>query len=101
MHIGHPVAGSMLSAGWKYEFFLMHIFVKNYVIKYMERGEKSMELKERVKSFMYDTGAKLSVFCRKVEISPTYYYAWMRGEVEFSEAINNRITVYLNEVYAK
>lgn len=60
-----------------------------------------MELKERVRSFMDDTGAKLSVFCRKVLISPTYYYAWMRGEVEFSGNINNRIETYLDEVYVK
>lgn len=59
------------------------------------------KLKERVKSFMYDTGAKLTTFCRKVEISHTYYYAWMRGEVEFSENIMKRIETYLNEVYAK
>ncbi len=34
-----------------------------------------MDLKERVKMFMEDTGAKLSVFCRKTKISDTYYYA--------------------------
>lgn len=60
-----------------------------------------MELKERVRSFMDDTGAKLSVFCRKVQISATYYYAWMRGEVDFSENINNRIESYLDDVYVK
>ena len=60
-----------------------------------------MELKERVKMFMFDTGAKLTIFCRKIDISTTYYYAWMRGEVEFSESIINRITEYLNEVYKK
>ena len=56
---------------------------------------------ERVKAFRSDTGAKLSIFCRKTNISPTYYYAWMRGEVEVSDAIIDRITAYLDEVYAK
>lgn len=60
-----------------------------------------MTLRERVKAFRADTGAKLSVFCRKTNISPTYYYAWMRGEVEISLEIINRITAYLDEVYAK
>lgn len=60
-----------------------------------------MELKERVKMFMNDTGAKLSVFIRKVQISHTYYYSWMRGEVDLSENMSNRITAYLDEVYAK
>ena len=60
-----------------------------------------MDLKERVKSFMSDTGAKLSVFCRKVQMSSTYYYAWMRNEVELSENMNERIKAYLDEVSAK
>ena len=62
---------------------------------------KRLTLRERVKSFRDDTGAKLSTFCRKTNISPTYYYAWMRGEVDFSDAIIERITAYLDEVYAK
>lgn len=60
-----------------------------------------MDLKERVKMFMEDTGAKLSVFSRKVQISVTYYYAWMRNEVEPSEEMCARIRAYLDEVYAK
>lgn len=60
-----------------------------------------MDLKERVKSFMIDTGAKLSVFCRKVQMSTTYYYTWMRGEIEPSEEMCGRIKAYLDEVYAK
>ena len=59
------------------------------------------KLKERVKSFMSDTGAKLTIFCRKVDISPTYYYAWMRGEVDFSKGIIDRIEAYLDSVYTK
>ena len=59
------------------------------------------KLKERVKSFMFDTGAKLTIFCRKVEISTAYYYSWMRGEVEFSKGIIDRIEAYLDSVYVK
>lgn len=62
---------------------------------------KRLTLRERVKAFRDDTGAKLSTFCRKTNISPTYYYAWMRGEVEFSAPLVERITAYLDEVYAK
>ncbi len=60
-----------------------------------------MNLKERVNMFMSDTGAKLSVFSRKVQMSVTYYYAWMRGEIEPSEEMCGRIRAYLDEVYAK
>lgn len=62
---------------------------------------KRLTVRERVKAFRSDTGAKLSTFCRKTNISPTYYYAWMRGEIEVSDAMINRITAYLDEVYAK
>lgn len=60
-----------------------------------------MELKTRVKMFFDDTGARFVTFCRKVDISPTYYYNWMKGKVEFSDAIIQRITNYLDEVYKK
>ena len=60
-----------------------------------------MELKTRVRMFVEDTGAKLSIFCTKVDISTTYYYNWMKGKVEFSDVIIQRITEYLDEVYAK
>lgn len=60
-----------------------------------------MDLKERVKMFMEDTGAKLSVFCRKTKISDTYYYAWMHDKIEPSEEMRGRIKAYLDEVYAK
>lgn len=60
-----------------------------------------MELREKVKAFINDTGARITVFCKKVSISPPYYYQWINNEVEFSDKVVNRITEYLNEVYAK
>ena len=59
-----------------------------------------MDLKERVKMFMEDTGAKLSVFS-KVQISDTYYYAWMHDKIEPSDEMCERIQAYLDEVYKK
>lgn len=60
-----------------------------------------MDLKERVKMFMDDTGAKLSVFSKKVQISDTYYYAWMHDKIEPSDEMCERIQAYLDEVYKK
>lgn len=60
-----------------------------------------MELKKKVQSFLDDTGATVIAFCKRIDISPSYYYAWMRGRIEFSDAIVNRITTYLDEVYKK
>lgn len=60
-----------------------------------------MELRKRVKAFVDDTGARITVFCKKISISPQYYYQWINNEVEFSDDIVNRIIKYLDEVYAK
>lgn len=60
-----------------------------------------MDLKERVKCFLDDTGATVSAFCKRVQISVSYYYSWMKNDVEFSEKLKNRITAYLDEIYKK
>ena len=80
----------------------MWVFIKKIKVNKQDKERKNrMDLKERVKMFMEDTGAKLSVFSRKVQMSVTYYYAWMRNEVEPSEEMCSRIKAYLDEVYAK
>ncbi len=78
-------------------FFIVNL-TKQFLNK---KGKKSMELKKRVKSFLEDTGATVIAFCKRINISNTYYYRWINGEVEFSEDICNRIETFLNEVYAK
>ncbi len=60
-----------------------------------------MDIRERVKSFINDTGATVTAFCKKIEISPTYYYKWINHHVEFSDQLISRINSFLNEVYAK
>lgn len=60
-----------------------------------------MELKKRVKSFLEDTGATVMAFCKKINISNSYYYRWLNGEIEFSEDICDRIDAFLNGVYTK
>lgn len=60
-----------------------------------------MELKKRVKSFLEDTGATVMAFCKKINISNSYYYRWINGEIEFSKDICDRIDAFLSEVYTK
>ncbi len=60
-----------------------------------------MGLKERVKSFLADTGSTVTAFCKRIEISPTYYYKWMNHNVEFSDKLISRINDFLNRVYTK
>ncbi len=62
---------------------------------------KTVDLKEKVKSFLNDTGATVTAFCKRIEISPTYYYKWINNNVEFSDQLISRINNFLNEVYAK
>ena len=51
--------------------------------------------------FMEDTGAKLSVFSKKVQRSDTYYDAWMHDKIDPSDEMCERIQAYLDEVYKK
>ena len=60
-----------------------------------------MELKTRIRMFLHDTGATVTSFCRKVNISPTYFYKYMNNEVEYSVELVNGIQAYLDEVYTK
>lgn len=62
---------------------------------------QTLDLRQRVKSFINDTGATVTSFCKKIDISPTYYYKWINNNVEFSNQLLNRINNFLNEVYAK
>lgn len=62
---------------------------------------QTLNLKEKVKSFLNDTGATVTAFCKRIEISPTYYYKWINNNVEFSDQLISRINNFLNEVYAK
>lgn len=60
-----------------------------------------MDLRKKVREFLYDTGATVTNFCKKVEISTTYYYKWQSKESELSEGLKKNIENYLKEVYAK
>ncbi len=60
-----------------------------------------MDLREKVKAFIKDTGSSVMNFCKNVGISHAYYYKWIKGQVEFSEKINERIRNFLKDVYAK
>lgn len=60
-----------------------------------------MDLREKVKSFLCDTGGTVTAFCKKIDISTTYYYKWMKKEVEFSDRLIDLIEEFLSDVYAK
>lgn len=73
----------------------------NKAIYKLGKETRHMELKKRVKSFLEDTGATVMAFCKKINISNSYYYRWINGEIEFSKDICDRINTFLNEIYTK
>lgn len=60
-----------------------------------------MNLRERTRSFMNDTGVKATAFCGKIGISTTWLYLWLDGKYELSERHAEKVTAYLDAVYVK
>lgn len=60
-----------------------------------------METRKRIQNFFDDTNSKKTQFCKKVEMSPSYLYRYLKGEYDISEAMINRINAYLDDVYTK
>lgn len=60
-----------------------------------------MELRNRVRNFLEDTGAPITAFCKRINISHTYFYKWINEQLDFSSNIKERIIKYLDEVYKK
>lgn len=60
-----------------------------------------MTTRERMRQFFNDTNAKKTQFCQRVNMSPGYMYRYLKGDIEISKAMLNRINAYLDEVYTK
>lgn len=54
-------------------------------------------LKSRVKHFLEDLELPVAVFCRKVKISHTAYYEWMKGSLNFTDETEDRIRAVLDK----
>lgn len=54
-----------------------------------------MNLVERCQRMFDELGVPVTSFCRKVNISPSYFYACKRGTMSFSKAVEKRINDYL------
>ena len=53
------------------------------------------ELKERCKRFLEELCTPVTQFCKKVQLSPSGYYAWRSGQLVLSEGTLERIDSYL------
>ena len=65
-------------------------------ISMIKEGDSFM-LRDRVERFLNEFGMPITVFCKKIEISPGYFYKWKVGKVNFSEETLQRISNYLSK----
>ena len=63
----------------------------------MIQGKEIIMLRDRVRDFLNEFGMPITVFCKKIEISPGYFYKWKVGKVNFSEEALQRISDYLSK----
>lgn len=56
-----------------------------------------MSLKERCKKMLEELGIPVTVFCRKVNISASAYYAWHRGTIDLSASTLARVEKYITK----
>ena len=54
-------------------------------------------LRDRVQKFLDELEMPITVFCKKIEISPSYFYKWRVGKVNFSEEALQRISDYITK----
>ena len=54
-------------------------------------------LRDRVQKFLDELEMPITVFCKKIEISPSYFYKWRVGKVNFSEEALQRVSDYITK----
>lgn len=54
-------------------------------------------LRERVQKFIDEFDMPITIFCRKIELTPDSYYKWKKGQLNFSEKTIKRISDYLSQ----
>ena len=54
-------------------------------------------MKERVERYLADSCIQKTIFCRKIGISTSHLYAWLKGERNISGELHNKINDYLNK----
>ncbi len=54
-------------------------------------------LRDRVQKFIEEFDMPITIFCRKIELTPDSYYKWKKGQLNFSEKTIKRISDYLSQ----
>ena len=52
-------------------------------------------LEQRVKRFLLEFGIPVTEFCRRIDLSTSCYYEWLRGDLKLCQATLSRIENYL------
>ncbi len=58
-------------------------------------------MRTKVKKFLEISQMNKSVFCKKVDISITTLYTWLKGEREISENAEDRIRTFMAEYVSR
>lgn len=54
-------------------------------------------LRDRVQKFIDEFDMPITVFCRKIELTPDSYYKWKKGQLNLSEKTLQRISDYITK----
>ena len=57
-----------------------------------------MKLQEQTRKTLQETGLPISVFCRKIGISQTAFYRWLKEDLRLSEQKENNIRKHINKL---
>lgn len=57
-----------------------------------------MKLQDQTRKTLQETGLPISVFCRKIGISQTAFYRWLKEDLRLSEQKENNIRKHINKL---
>ena len=63
----------------------------------MDQKGVHIMLRTRVKNFIEELEMPITIFCRKVKLSPASYYKWKDGYFEFSDETAERVSDFIKK----
>ena len=60
-------------------------------------GMEIIMLRTRVKNFIEELEMPITIFCRKVKLSPASYYKWKDGYFEFSDETAEKVSDFIKK----
>ena len=67
-----------------------------YLFQLFMEGDLQM-LRDRIQNFLTELEIPVTVFCRKIQVTPDSFYKWRKGQLNFSAKTLQRISDYLSK----